>query len=83
MNILAIEPVVDNDETIPLDYLDRENLLAMDIPSHLADELLNRSQHRGHGGLPIIDVTQLDDLLSIEDDLTEGRYRRLIEGGAQ
>lgn len=49
------------------DWLDRDDLRALDIDPATVDRLLRDSQLSGHGGIPIIDAEQLPDLLGMLD----------------
>jgi hypothetical protein len=54
------------------DYLDRDDLLALDILSADADELLRQTSHTGGGGRPVVEADRLAELLGMiwrEDSL--------------
>ncbi|HEY7313304.1 MAG TPA: hypothetical protein VH643_28400 [Gemmataceae bacterium] len=47
------------------DYLDREQLLALDIDPASVERLLARSPLSGHGGRPVVPAESLADLLGL------------------
>jgi hypothetical protein len=53
------------------DYLDREALLALDLPEATVDRLLRDTPLSGTDGRPVIEADRLDDLLGLLD--REGR----------
>jgi hypothetical protein len=53
------------------DYLDREALLALDLPGAIVDRLLLDTPLTGDGGRPVIAADRLDDLLGLSE--REGR----------
>jgi hypothetical protein len=54
------------------DWLDRNDLLALDVHNRDVDRLLRDTPHTGHGGQSIVEAAWLDELMDMlrrEDDL--------------
>jgi hypothetical protein len=47
----------------PDDYLDRDQLLALDVPEADVDRLLLDTALTGHGGQPVVEAERLPELL--------------------
>jgi hypothetical protein len=47
-----------------IDYLGRDDLLALDLDPATIDRLLCDTPHTGHGGQPVVAAERLDELLA-------------------